>query len=151
MEIIVIDQGSEFLDRGVEYFWRQWGEASNFDFYRNCIEHSIYNEAALPKFFLLLDNDKIIGSYALLTNDLISRQDLLPWLACLFVDKEYRNQGLAQKLLDHSMAESRKRGYQTLYLSTSLNNFYEKKGWEYFAMGYTAYGKDIKIYAKNCN
>ncbi len=49
----------------------------------------------------MLDNDEIIGSYALLTNDIISRQDLMPWFACLFVNENYRNQGLAEELISH--------------------------------------------------
>ena len=97
------------------------------------------------------DSDKVIGSYALLNNDLISRQDLFPWFACLFVDESYRNQGLANKLLKHSINESKKRGFNTLYLSTQLNDFYEKKGWKYYSKGYTPFGDSTKIYSKKLN
>ena len=86
MNIELINKNSKLLEKGIEYFWKQWGNSSNFDFYKDCIENSIYDDKSLPKFYLMLDEGKIIGSYALLINDLISRQDLFPWFACLFVD-----------------------------------------------------------------
>jgi len=151
MNIKLINKGSDFLEKGVKYFWKQWGSESNFDFYKDCIENSISDDKLLPKFYLMFDKDKIIGSYALLTNDLISRQDLFPWFACLYVDENYRNQGLANELLKHSINESKKRGFDTLYLSTELNDFYEKKGWKYYSKGYTAFGDSTKIYSKKLN
>jgi predicted acetyltransferase len=99
----------------------------------------------------MLDNDEIIGSYAILTNDIISRQDLIPWFACLFVNENYRNQGLAEELIRHGLKESQKKGFNTLYLSTDLNGFYEKKGWNYNSKGYGVSGDEIKIYSKEIN
>jgi GNAT superfamily N-acetyltransferase len=151
MNIELINKNSKLLEKGIEYFWKQWGNTSNFNFYKDCIENSIYDDKSLPKFYLMLDEGKIIGSYALLINDLISRQDLFPWFACLFVDENYRNRGLANKLIKHSIDESRKGGFGTIYLSTELNDFYEKKGWEYYSKGYTAFGDSIKIYSKKLN
>ncbi|MFT4848895.1 MAG: putative N-acetyltransferase YhbS [Sediminicola sp.] len=57
----------------------------------------------------MLDNFEIIGSYALLTNDIISRQYLMLAPVCLFVDENYRNQGLAEKLINHRINESQKK------------------------------------------
>jgi GNAT superfamily N-acetyltransferase len=99
----------------------------------------------------MLDRDVIIGSYALLTNDIISRQDLMPWFACLFIDKNHRNQGLAEELIEHALDESQKMGFNTLYLSTELIDFYEKKGWNYHSKGYLVFGDEIKIYSKKMN
>ena len=151
MNIELINKNSSLLEKGIEYFWKQWGSESNFNFYKDCIENSTSDDKSLPKFYLMLDEDKIIGSYALLRNDLISRQDLFPWFACLFVNESYRNQGLANELIKHGINESRKGRFATLYLSTELNDFYEKKGWQYYSKGYTASGESIKIYSKKLN
>ena len=68
--------------RKVSYFVSCWGNENNFKFYEDCIINSIDVKVPLPKFYLALDDTgSIIGSYALLTNDLISRQDLMPWFA----------------------------------------------------------------------
>ena len=151
MNIKGITKEGDLLERGIAYFWKQWGNESNYNFYKNCIENSVHDDRTLPKFYLLLDLKKIIGSYALLRNDLISRQDLHPWFACLFVDENYRNQGLANDLIQHSFGEARKRGFDQLYLSTELDGFYEKNGWKYDSIGFTVFGDRIKIYSKELN
>jgi GNAT superfamily N-acetyltransferase len=151
MKIELISKGSHLLEKGIDFFWRNWGNESNFDFYKDCIENSLSEDKSLPKFYIMLDNDEIIGSYALLTNDIISRQDLMPWFACLFVDENYRNQGLAEELINHGLNESQKKRFSTLYLSTDLNDFYEKKGWNYHSKGYGVSGDKIKIYSKEIN
>jgi GNAT superfamily N-acetyltransferase len=151
MKIELITKENNFLGKGTEYFWKNWGSDSNFNFYKDCIENSITDNKSLPKFYLMLDRDVIIGSYALLTNDIISRQDLMPWFACLFIDKNHRNQGLAEELIEHALDESQKMGFNTLYLSTELIDFYEKKGWNYHSKGYLVCGDEIKIYSKKMN
>jgi hypothetical protein len=47
-------------------------------FYEDCIRNSLEEEKALPKFYIGIESDALIASYALITNDLISMQDLLP-------------------------------------------------------------------------
>lgn len=148
MKIELITKDHNFLEKGITYFWKQWGNESNFNSYKNCIENSFSIENTLPKFYLMIENDSIIGSYALLTNDIISRQDLMPWFACLYVDEAYRNQGIAKKLLAHGLQESYKKGYDTLYLCTDLKDFYEKNGWTYYDVGYHINGDKTKIYSK---
>ncbi|MEO0777712.1 MAG: GNAT family N-acetyltransferase [Bacteroidota bacterium] len=149
LTIDLITRDSGLVEAGVNYFWKCWGSDSNFDFYRDCIVHSLVPEVALPKFYLLRRGSEIVGSYALLTNDLISRQDLLPWFACLFVEEAHRNQGLAGKLLDHALLEARKGGFDHLYLSTDLKGFYEKKGWDFYALGYGVGGDPFSIYVRS--
>ncbi|MGC1204130.1 MAG: GNAT family N-acetyltransferase [Flavobacteriaceae bacterium] len=151
MRIELITKESNLLKKGVDYFWKHWGSESNFKFYKDCIENSFSDNISVPKFYLMLDKDEIIGCYALLTNDIISRQDLIPWFACLYIEENYRNQGLAERLLKHSLNETQKRGFDTLYLSTELNDFYEKKGWEYYSKGYGVFGDELKIYSIKTN
>ena len=148
MNIELITKESNLLEKGIEYFYKNWGSESNFDFYKDCIENSLSINKSLPKFYVMLDENKIIGSYALLTNDIISRQDLMPWFACLFVDENYRTQGIAKGLMAHGLNECREKGFDTLYLCTDLNDFYEKNGWNYHSKGYSVSGDEIKIYSK---
>jgi len=149
MKIIELSQRKDLLDAAIKYFWNCWGNDSNYIFYKDCIIHSLNAKNALPKFFLALEDNKIIGSYALITNDLISRQDLMPWFACLFVNENKRSQGIAELLLKDGLHQARAKGFDTLYLSTDLENFYENKGWTYFSQGYNFSGEAAKIYSKN--
>lgn len=148
IEIIELSQNPDLLSDGITYFWKCWGNQSNYKFYKDCIENSLDNKNVLPKFYLSLTRKEIIGSYALLTNDLISRQDLMPWFACLFVNEEYRNKGIARQLIQHGLSEACQKGFERLYLSTHLDAFYEKTGWKLVANGYHVDDSEIKIYEK---
>lgn len=148
MEITELSERTDILNKAVDYFWKCWGNDSNFKFYQDCILNSIDQNKSLPKFYVVLEVNTIIASYALLTNDIISRQDLYPWFACLFVNPEYRNKGIADKLLQHGLQEAARKGYNYLYLSSDLENFYERKGWTHIANGFNIFDSVNKIYSK---
>lgn len=151
-DVVELSQRPDMVDSAVNFFWKCWGNEKNFKFYEDCIVHSMDKDVPLPKFYLALDErDVIIGTYALLTNDLISRQDLMPWFACLFVTEEQRNMGIAGSLLEHGLNEAKKKGFGKLYLYTDLENFYEKKGWKHFCNGYNVANTEVKIYVKEAD
>ncbi len=148
MEILELSEKPALIEEAIDYFWTCWGSESNHIFYKDCMLNSMKNDVLLPKFYIALIDNKIIGSYALLTNDIISRQDLMPWFACLFIDEEHRNQGLAAELLNHGLQQANSKGYKHLYLSTDLEGYYEKKGWHHMCEGYGVGGDEFKIYTK---
>lgn len=84
----------------------------------------------------------------MLVNDIISRQDLIPWFACLHVNEENRNTGKTELLLNHSLEQANQKGFDKMYLSTNLNNFDEGRDWKYHSQGYGASGGEIEIYSK---
>ncbi len=148
MEIIELKNRRDLLEAAVDFIWEQWGTEGNYSFYYNCMLHSLETESDLPRFYLALKDDKIIGSYAMLRNDLISRQDLTPWFACLYIIPEFRGNGLGNILLEHAREEARNKGYENLYLCTDLDGYYEKYGWEFLDKGYIFNGEPTKIYIK---
>lgn len=148
LKIIELSEQPEIIPTATTYFWKCWGNSSNFIFYEDCIKHSTNPDRSLPKFYVGLIQDEIVCSYALLVNDLISRQDLMPWFACLHVNESHRKQGIAERLLDHGLTQAKNKGFEALYLSTDLENFYERKHWTHFGTGYGFSGGNIKIYKK---
>jgi len=148
MNIIEISERTDLIDKAVDYFWKCWGNDNNFQFYKDCIVNSLDKKKSLPKFYILLKDEEIIASYAILTNDIISRQDLYPWLACLFVNPENRNKGIAEQLLHHGLQETKNKGFESLFLSSDLENFYERKGWTHITNGYNIFDSEIKIFSK---
>lgn len=146
IEIIELSRRIDLLEKGIHYFWKCWGNDSNYKFYKDCIENSLDHKSALPKFYLALMENEVVGSYALLTNDIISRQDLMPWLACLYVNEDQRQKGIAAQLMEHALSEAHEKGFNKLYLSTHLNTFYENRGWKHIANGYHVDDSKIKIY-----
>ena len=69
IEIIELSHRMDLLHKGITYFWNCWGNDSNYQFYKNCIENSLDDKNSLPKFYLALIENEIVGSYALLTNE----------------------------------------------------------------------------------
>ncbi|MDQ0888928.1 GNAT superfamily N-acetyltransferase [Paenibacillus sp. V4I9] len=145
-EVFELQDKMAYFDEAVKLFWNQWGSQSNYKFYLDCMMNSCNSESDLPRFYLAIQNKTIIGTYALLRNDLISRQDLFPWVACIYVVPQLRGNDIGSKLLEHAMRETRKKGYGKLYLCTDLNGYYEKNGWTHLTTGYMFNGDATKIY-----
>lgn len=150
-EIIELKERKELFDEAVDFFWKQWGSSENFKFYHDCMKHSCDTKSNLPRFYIALQNNKIIGSYALLRNDLISRQDLTPWLACLYVIPEFRGKEIGYTLLNHASNEAYIKSYENLYLCTNIEGYYEKYGWRYLDQAYIFNGEPTKVYSKSTN
>ncbi|WP_327205524.1 GNAT family N-acetyltransferase [Rossellomorea vietnamensis] len=151
MKIIELQKGSSMFEQAVNVFWGQWGNEDNYRFYYDCMFHSCHTEADLPRFYIAVNEDDIIGTYALLRNDLNSRQDLYPWLACLYVHPDQRGDGLGSVLLDHALREAHKKGYNCLYLTTDLEGYYEKYGWTHSTEAVGPGGDSMKVYQKQTN
>ena len=134
----------EYLEIAVDYFSSKWRIARQI--YFDCISHSLTTESPLPRWFLMLKGDIVIGCYGLITNDFISRQDLMPWLCALYVEKDFRGSKLGSKLLGHGIHETEKLGFKKAYISTDHTGYYEKYGWSYIGNGYGVSGEEARIY-----
>ncbi|MDQ0060070.1 GNAT family N-acetyltransferase [Paenibacillus harenae] len=146
IRIIDIRERPDLQKAAVDYFWQRWGSDSNRNFYRDCIERSCDTQCDVPRFYLALEDDQIIGAYALLRSDLNSRQDLFPWFACLFVEPEHRGKRIGALLQDHAIVQARQKGYERLYLCTDLTHYYEKTNWSYIGKGYSISDDETRIY-----
>ena len=103
----------------------------------------------LPQFFLLLKNNEIIGCSALVTNDFISRHDLFPWMACLYVDEKERGNDYGNLLMEYAEQEAKKVGFSTIYLTTDHDGYYERYGWKRIEDGIDLFScKPSRIYFK---
>lgn len=148
MKIVELQDRNSLFEKAIQVFWKEWGNENNYKFYEDAIIHSCSNSSDIPRFYVAIKKGEIIGTYALLRNDLNSRQDLCPWLACLFVKEKYRGRETGSKLLQHSLKEAAKIGYYKLYLSTDLDGYYEKYGWKNSGIVYGVSGEHIKLYEK---
>lgn len=148
MKIVELKERNSLFERALQVFWNELGNEQNYKFYEDAMIHSLNHSSDLPRFYVALENEAIIGTYALLRNDLNSRQDLCPWLACLYVKEEFRGREIGSKLLQHSLIETANKGYDKLYLSTDLDGYYEKYGWRNSGVVYGVSGGNIKLYEK---
>lgn len=141
MESIVVSvrENPRYLSLAVNYFSKKWGIDARV--YENCISHSLDTQSPLPRWYLLMRNDTIIGSYGLIANDFISRQDLWPWLCALYIEESERNKGFGGMLLLHGRHEAKKLGFEKLYLSTDHTGYYERYGWRFLETAYGPFGE----------
>ena len=85
----------------------------------------------LPLTLVALLDAKLIGMVSLYFFDLPTRPDLDPWLGGLLVLPEWRNRGVATKLMHRATEEARKLKVSRLYLWTSSAALlYRKLGWQ---------------------
>jgi GNAT superfamily N-acetyltransferase len=149
LQIVEIQQRIDLFDKAVAVFWEEWGNEHNYKFYQDCMIHSCKTEDEIPSFYIALIDDYIVGTFALIRNDLNSRQDIYPWLACLYVLPEHRGKEIGSRLLKHAIEETSRKGFENLYLSTDLEGYYEKYGWRHKGEVFGVSGGSLKIYTKS--
>ena len=145
MQIISIRKHPEYKDQAIAYFQKSWEDVDPV-IYEQAISFSVRAQDSLPQWYLLFKEDKIIGCAGLITNDFISRGDLYPWLCALFIDENNRGNAYATLLMEKIKEDTKSFGFKNLYLCTSLENYYEKYGFEYIGDGRHPWGEDSKIY-----
>lgn len=146
--IISVRQQPEYIDKAIAYFQEAWPETAPI-IYQDCISNAINAKHDLPQWYLLVNENDIIGCVGLITNDFISRMDLYPWLCALYIDEKFRNKGYGKYLINHVMAETKAFGYSDLYLSTGISGYYEKLGFTYIGDGHHPWDETSSIYQIN--
>ena len=129
-----------------EWLWRAFGaDALPRAFFASIVEHS-QTPGALPITFVAVEGERLLGTVGLWRCDLISRQDLYPWMAALYVAPEARGQGLAGKLQQHVIGYARAPGYTELFLYSACRDFYEHFGWQYIGEGLDYPASAVSLY-----
>jgi N-acetylglutamate synthase-like GNAT family acetyltransferase len=83
--------------------------------------------------FIAKDEGGLLGSAAIIANDIDTRPEWTPWLASVFVAPEFRNRGIGGNLVRHVMQKAQEAGVEKLYLFTPDRvSFYEALGWQIF-------------------
>ena len=101
MTILPLYAAPQFARQVTDWLWQAFGgEALPREFFASIVQHSQTAEA-LPLTFIAVEGEQLLGTIGLWRCDLISRQDLFPWLAALYVAPAARGQGLAGQLQRH--------------------------------------------------
>lgn len=129
-KIILLRENKNMVDECATWFNEKWGipKQAYLDSMNDCIK----GEGAVPQWYVALDGNKIVGGMGVIENDFHNRPDLSPNVCAVYVEEDYRNQGIAGALLDFVVEDMRSLSVSPLYLLTDHDSFYERYGWKFY-------------------
>lgn len=136
------------MDTVTNWISQEFGNKNSVPFFQSIVQHSLKKEKLPLNFIALLDN-KPVGTVSLWRSDLVSRQDLYPWLSALYVHPDYRGKRIGQKLQAFLADYCKDQGFTELFLYTSICGYYEKTSWKHIDDGVEFLGDYMKIYKKD--
>lgn len=145
LPLFEVPEHSELI---TDWLFQVFGSENSRDFFASIVNSSLRPEG-LPVTFVALLDDKPVGTVGLWRCDLISRQDLYPWLAALYIDESQRGCGLGAQLQHHVEAFSRRTGFRELYLYATFANYYERFGWQHIGDGLDYPDQPVRLYRKD--
>lgn len=145
MRIISVRENPRYKNRAIKYFQQSWKSVRPI-IYEDSINHCIDARNNLPQWYLLEKDSEIIGCAGLITNDFISRGDLYPWICGIYVNEKHRGNAYGTLLIDRAKSDTKKFGYEYMYLCTEHIGYYEKYGFEYIGQGYHPWEAESRIY-----
>ena len=142
--IINVRQYPEWLERAADYFSSRW--QIDRQLYLDSIRDSLTTNEPVPRWYLMVEGEEVVGGYGLIDNDFMVRTDLCPWLCALYVKPDKRGQQLGARMLEHSRYEAEKLGFEKIYLNTDHVGYYEKYGWHYLGDFAHQSGDNTRVY-----
>lgn len=145
LTLIKLCDNSEFLEKAAQWFSEKW--KIPVEAYQESILECVEQKNGIPQWYIILDSSgNIIAGAGIIENDFHDHKDLRPNLCALFVEEEYRNQGIATYMLNFVRKELGNMGYEKLYLITDHTEFYEKCGWSFLTMVNDDQGAPVRMY-----
>lgn len=145
--ITLLRNAPEKAEKAAEWFHKKWGIPK--EAYLESMAECVNGRAAVPQWYFIEKDGEIIAGMGVIENDFHDRKDLAPNVCAVYVEEPYRRNDIAKQLLEYVCNDLHSLGYDTLYLITSLNGFYEKCGWEYYCDVLEDSGGTSKMYRHN--
>lgn len=132
MEIRLLVERPDCVSTVATWVFREWGHLSPGSTLDQVIEeyHARAQRAAIPLALVALVEGRPVGTASLIAHDMVSRPELYPWLAAVYVLPEQRGQGIGSRLVRRMEQEACLLEVGTLYLMTPDRvTFYQRLGW----------------------
>lgn len=131
--IVNLEKHKQYTDVIASWLYMEWG----VHIPDKSLDTSIISvrkqpdENGLPASLIALQKDKAVGVARLVEHDIEERKDLYPWLASVYVPKEYRLKGIGSALCRAVVEKARENQFKEIYLFTpDRESFYSQQGWK---------------------
>jgi GNAT superfamily N-acetyltransferase len=123
----------DFIPLLAQWHFKQWGDLTGA-LTESGYEALFFRHASaqeIPLTLVAVEKYKLLGSVNIVECDMSARSELKPRLPQLYVHLRERRRGIGSTLVHAAVAQTRKLGFDYLYLFTSgtLPSFYERLGW----------------------
>ncbi len=132
IQIDFLANHKQFVDIVAKFWCLEWGSDKSEQGIKKTKDRILdrLNTDKIPLIFIAFSADKCIGTVAIVEDDLEKRPDLTPWIASVYIDKEYRGHGIAKLLVETAVKKAKGLGLKIIYLHTeTAHGLYEKMGW----------------------
>ena len=140
---IDIKERPSIIYEASRWFASKWNVPS--EEYLKCMKDYISGKTKYG-WYICEFNKKIIGGVGVIENDFHNRNDLFPNICGVYTEEEYRNQGIAGKLLNMAINDLKSKGISPIYLVTDHTSFYERYGWQFKCMVLCDDGNMSRLY-----
>ena len=114
--------------------------------YKESITDCLGKGTGVPQWYVVVRENKIIAGCGVIENDFHERKDLAPNVCAVYVEEEFRNQGIAGSMLQYVCDDMSAMGFDTLFLLTDHTGFYERYGWQFLCMARGNDGELSRMY-----
>lgn len=129
MQIIKLREHEEKLEQAANWFHHKW--EIPLSTYQESMEACLHGSETIPQWYVMIHESEIIAGLGIIENDFHNCKDLSPNICALYVEKDFRRQGIAEKLLQEACDDMKTQGIHKLYLVTNHTHLYERYGWKF--------------------
>ena len=130
--IIRLTDRPEYKESMAQWFHEKWGIPKQA--YLDSMDACLKGESAVPKWYAVVEDGRIIGGLGVIENDFHDRKDLSPNVCAVYVEEDRRCRGIAGEMLHFVCEDMKGSGVPVLYLVTDHTSFYERYGWRFLCM-----------------
>lgn len=133
MEIKLLAHCPEHLETLAEWYVNEWGHLTGVDTIASETEKlkTFLNADKPPLIVVAIEDQNLLGAAQLKFHEMDIYPDKEHWLGGVYVDKNHRGKGIAQKIIEELIECAQKSNVSILYLQTEKmdGGLYKKLGW----------------------
>lgn len=142
MELHLLADKPKFIPKIAKWYSDEWGyigesigKSLDTDPSKKALEAKLtdyLNHDTLPLIVLIIENDILLGAAQLKFREMDIYPEKEHWLGGVYIDKPYRGQGIATRLINQIIELAKQHRVSHLYLQTEDHSggLYTKLGWQ---------------------